>query len=243
MNRTTVVTTFSPTNWRRYASRTIPTWLEYFNRDADFHFHCDRPVVEDARITYFSSSALKTEFIDRNQRLRRVFPVPGAKGFATRWETYCHKVFAQCESAFKTNSRFLLYLDADVAVLKSLPAGLLEDQLDRSFCGYIGRTTPCTETGFILYDLWRDPQRTFFATFVHEYLSDRLFEFDDGWDDCHVFDRCRLQSRLPFKNLSGQYTDSLDPIALGPLGEYFDHWIGKASKKQGTSQFRHLRGA
>ena len=33
----------------------------------------------------------------------------------------------------------------------------------------------------------------------------------------------------------------LDPIAMGPLGEYFDHWISKTSKKQGTSKFRQFR--
>lgn len=201
--------------------------MTYLDQDIDFHFYSDWRPISDPRITYFPDSAQKTEFIERNRQRDRIFPVSGAKGYVTRWDTYCHKVFAQCESAFATQSRFLLFLDADVAILKQVPSSHLESLLNQKFCGYIGRTQPCTETGFILYDMLKDPGRRFFTDFLNHYLTDNVFEFDDGWDDCHVFDRCRLCSELAFENLSGIYVDSLDPIALGPLGEYFDHWISK----------------
>lgn len=241
MDKTTIVTTFSRKNWKAYASRTIPTWLAYLDHDFDFHVYADWQPISDPRITYFPDSAQKTSFIERNRLHNRVFPRAGAKGYITRWETYCHKVFAQCESAALTGSRFLMFLDADVAILNPLPDGYVASQLNQKFCGYLGRTQPCTETGLILYDLHQDPDRRFFLAFLDYYLSDRLFDFDDGWDDCHVFDRCRQSTDLPFENLSGPYVDSLDPIAMGPLGEFFDHWISKASKKEGTSMFRQFR--
>ena len=237
MDRMTVVTTFSYKNWKSYASRTVPTWLKHFDPDVDFHFHCDWQPIGDPRITYVRDSAQKVEFIERNSRLNRPFPRP-AKGYVTRWETYCHKAFAQCESAFVTQSRFLLFLDADVAVLKRVPGGHLESLLNQKFCGYLPRNHISPETGFILYDLSKDPGRSFFTEFIDSYRTDRLFEFADGWDDAHVFNRCRLSSQLAFENLSGTYADFLDPIGVGPLGEYFDHWIGKESKKLGTSKYR-----
>ena len=240
MDRTTVVTTFSFKNWKAYARRTIPSWLQYFDEGVDFHFFCNWQPLTDPRITYFPDSAQKTAFIERNKNANRVFP-RAAKGYVTRWETYCHKVFAQCESALATQSRFLLFLDADVSILKPIPRDYLGLLLNRKFCGYLARTQIGPETGFILYDLSKDPGRCFFKDFINYYLTDTLFDFDDGWDDTHPFDRCRRSSSLTFENLAGEYSRHLDPIAMGPLGEYFDHWISKTSKKQGTSKFRQFR--
>ena len=49
-------------------------------------------------------------------------------------------------------------------------------------------------------------------------------------------------SPLTFKNLSGRYSSFIDPIAVGEIGEYFDHWISKKSKQIGFSKHRKFRG-
>lgn len=237
---TTIVTTFSPKNWKEYASRTLPTWFAHFGESVEFHLHCDWEPICYRRVTWCRDSPQKTQFFLRNTQLNRICSF-ASKGYVTRWDTYCHKVFAQCESALAARTRFLLFLDADVAVVKDVPDGYLASLLNGAFCGYLERSGFVTETGFILYDLTRDPGREFFKSFLDVYLSDALFDFTDGWDDCHVFDRCRAASPLPFVSLSGTHADALDPIAMGPLGEYFDHWIGRISKEQRTSKFRQFR--
>jgi hypothetical protein len=235
----TVITTFSEKNWISYANRSIPTWLKFFDANTKFHFHCDRKYIDDPRITYFFSSPEKENFINRN--VDKVHPMPDAPGYITRWDIYSHKVFAQYDSSKIADTDILLFLDADVACMSKFTEEDALRFLENNFCGYVGRDQPCTETGFILYNRTKDPDNSFLSEFVGQYTSDALFKLPE-WDDCHIFDRCRIASNLSFKNLSGKYSSFLDPIAVGPLGEYFDHWISKKSKRTGFSKHRKFRG-
>jgi hypothetical protein len=238
----TVVTTFSKDNWQAYASRSIATWIQYFDSTVKFQFHCDWEPIADARITYIKSSVSKENFLARNHAANRQYLARrSSQGYTTRWDVYCHKVFAQCETAQSSDTELMLFLDADVACLCPITTQLLIELIGDSFCGYVGRDSPGTETGFILYNLTRDPRREFFKKFMGIYTTDQLFQFDQ-WDDCYIFDHCRVNSNLTFQNLSGSYSYFLDPIAVGPLGEFFDHWLSKKSKRQGFSKFRKFRG-
>lgn len=238
----TVVTTFSRENWDLYASRSIPTWMTFFEHTVKFQFHCDWEPIDDPRITYIKSSPSKEDFLSRNYAVNRQFTQQRiGKGYTTRWDIYSHKVFAQCESALTIDTDMMLFLDADVACLTPITTNILIELLEDNFCGFVGRDSPGTETGFILYNLTKDPQRLFFKTFLDIYTNDLIFNFEQ-WDDCYIFDYCRNSSNLNFKNLSGKYTSFLDPIAVGPLGNYFDHWLSKKSKRQGFSKFRKFRG-
>ena len=71
--------------------------------------------------------------------------------------------------------------------------------------------------------------------------GEQLFDFIQ-WDDCYIFDHLRSQSELNFVSMSGDYDFFIDPISVGPLGEYFDHWLGKLSKLRGYSKHRKFRG-
>lgn len=235
----TIVSTFSEENWHNYANRSIPTWIENFNNDVQFHFHCNFKPIVDLRIQYFNDSENKNIFLKRNHSLQRQHK---SKGYHGKWDRYCHKVFAQCESAFIANTDFLLFLDADVACLNKFTSEIAQQLLNNSFCGHVWRDQLGTETGFILYDLRKDPNKIFFKRFLNFYESDSIFNLKH-WDDCYVFDECRNASNeYEFKNLSGKYSSFIDPISVGPLGEYFDHWMSKSGKSRGTSKYREFRG-
>lgn len=235
----TIVTTFSEKNWNAYANRSIPTWLNYFDANTKFHFHCEKEYINDSRITYFLDSQIKNEFLKRNKG--KQYPLEDVPGYIKEWDRYCHKVFAQYESWICSDTDILLFLDADVACLKKFTIDDALKLLENNFCGFIGRDEPCTETGFILYNKSKDLENSFLLNFISYYLNDTLFDLPE-WDDCHVFDLCRSNSNLSFKNLSGKYSKFLDPIAVGPIGEYFDHWLAGKSKRQGFSKFRKFRG-
>lgn len=238
----TVVTTFSKENWEIYANRSIATWIKYFDSNVKFQFHCDWEPILDPRITYVHSSLDKESFLSRNYSVNRNHPDRKTiEGYATKWDVYCHKVFAQCEAGISADTDLLLFLDADVACLAPITPELLISLIEDNFCGFVGRDSPGTETGFILYNLNKDPDRAFFKKFINIYINDTIFEFEQ-WDDCYIFDYCRISSDLSFKNLSGKYSYFLDPIAVGSLGDYFDHWLSKKSKRQGASKFRKFRG-
>lgn len=235
----TVVTTFSQENWNDYANRSILSWFRFFDENTIFHIHTDFEPIVDSRITYFNTSIRKEEFLKRNYLLSRRHK---SKGYHGKWDRYCHKVFAQCESALVVKTDFLLFLDADVACLKTFTLETAKQMLENSFCGHVWRNGLGTETGFILYDLRKDPNKLFFKRFLNFYESDNIFNLKH-WDDCYVFDECRNASKeLEFKSLSGKYSSFIDPISVGPLGEYFDHWMSKSGKSRGSSKYRELRG-
>jgi hypothetical protein len=235
----TIVTTFSKDNWDQYANRSIPTWFKYLGNDVKFHFHCDWEPIDDPRITYTKLSLNKEDFLKRNYKAKRTH---FAKGHHGLWDRYCHKVFAQCETALEVNTDLLLFLDADVACMSTFTKDDAYRLLNGNFCGYIGRDEIGSETGFILYNLNLDPDRTFFNNFLNYYKLDKIFDLFH-WDDCYVFDTCRKENTShSFINLSGKYYSFIDPISVGPLGEYFDHWMSKSGKARGRSKYREMRG-
>jgi hypothetical protein len=238
-NSLTIVSTFTKDLWEEYGNRSIPTWFQYFDSTVKFHLHTEFKPIIDQRITYFLDTKEKLDFLKRNTRINR----QGTKDMhpvGRKWDTYCHKVYAQYESFKKSDTRYLLFLDADVAALKSFNGNIAADLLDNHFCGFIGRDSLLTETGFILYDLHYPGSSQFFESFIDLYNKDQLFNLT-SWCDCGAFDHIRTNSPLLFKNLSGQYSHFIDPIAVGEIGEYFDHWISKKSKRKGFSKHRKFR--
>ena len=239
-NSLTVVSTFSKDLWEQYGNRSIPTWFQHFDSNVKFHFHTEFEPIVDQRITYFLDTREKLNFLERNNAIGR----SGTKDMHSvgrKWNTYCHKVYAQYESFKNASTRFLLFLDADVAALKPFNGTIAADLLDKHFCGFIGRDMLLTETGFILYDLHNPGTSIFFESFIDLYNKDQLFNLK-SWCDCGAFDHIRKNSPLTFKNLSGRYSSFIDPIAVGEIGEYFDHWISKKSKQIGFSKHRKFRG-
>jgi hypothetical protein len=241
INSITVITTFNESIWNSYASTSISTWFEHFDNNINFHFYTEGFVpINDQRITYFPDSVQKLNFIHRNQNLNRIpnksVPSPGRK-----WQAYCHKVFAQCESARLVDNKYMMFVDADVALLKRFSIKEFEAFLENNFCGYVGRERLLTETGLLMYDLSKEGSSDFFKDFESVYTEDKLFELE-SWCDCSAFDYTRSRSPMTFKNLSGKYATFLDPISVSDLGNYFDHWMGKLSKVRGYSKHRKFRG-
>lgn len=236
-----VVTTLSESNWMDYGNRSIPTWLGNFDSDVKFYFYTNFRPVEDPRITYINDSLEKKVFLERNYQIGRELKNKTESKYMSRWDTYCHKVFAQCEASQICSTDFMVFLDSDIAVLDRITTDDIKNMLDTNFCGYVGRDKEGTETGLILYDLRHDSSQLFFKNFLDYYVEDKIFDLKQ-WDDCYVFDCCRKESSLPFKNLSGKYSTFIDPISVSELGNYFDHWMGKLSKLRGYSKHRKFRG-
>lgn len=230
----TIVTTFNEALWERYANRSIPTWFDRFDKKVEFHFHTDgfEPIV-DKRIKYFKDSEIKKKFIEQHQD-------KSITGAHNNWQGYCHKVFAQIESSRISDNQIMIFLDADVAMLEIFKFEIAVELLKDNFCGCVLRDNQNTETGVIFYNLALPQTSLFLNELENLYLSGDLFSLS-GWDDCSAFDTCRKKLNLPVSSLSGEYSWFIDPIAIGPLSKYFDHWISKVSKLRGYSKHRKFR--
>lgn len=241
MKNLTIVTTFTEELWNSYACRSIPSWFNFLQGFVNFHFHTDNFLpLQNKNIRCFADSDAKKNFLKRNHDLNRN-PPKDIPGVGRRWWQYCHKVFAQYESSLEVENGYMIFLDADVAVLEKFSSNEVENFLNGKFCGYVGRDTLLTETGLIIYDLDHPGSREFLYDFYNLYNNDKLFDLH-SWCDCSAFDYARKNSKLPFINLSGEYSKYVDPISVGPLGRYFDHWMGKLSKRRGYSKHRKMRG-
>lgn len=238
----TVVTTLGEPQWQAYANRSMPSWFEHMPADTEFHLHTDRgfrPLTQ-VNIRYFDDTPQKQHFVLRNLAADRRAP-DHFHPVGKRWNIYHHKIFAQYESYRACGTRWMLFLDADVAMLQQFSVAVLRDWLAGRFCGYMGRDPLLTETGLLAYDLAADHTDKFFVPLIKLYTEDGLFALH-SWDDCGAFDHVRETCGLAFENLSGQHAHFIDPIAVGKVGEYFDHWISGKSKRQGFSKHRKFRG-
>lgn len=233
-----IITTLTSDIWESYANRSIPSWFDIFPSDTKFFFNCNFQPMADQRITYIDDNNEKIKFIATNREKNRINKYPGPS-VTKRWETYCHKVFAQYDAAMLCKTKYLIFLDADIKALKPFSIKEVSFLIGDSIGGCMMRDEVPTESSLIIYNMQHPKIFGFFEVFRNFYIDETVFDMVQ-WDDSYVFDQAR--KNFNFKSLSGKYSKFLDPIALGPMGEYFDHWMSKSSKRNGFSKFRKLRG-
>lgn len=205
------ITTFPPKAWPLYAKicveRLVQCWpgpvRVYFEGSAPPALACGsiepRPLDEIPE---------RSEFLARGGR-----PRPGFLWDAKR---FCHKVFAQLDTA-KDGEPFW-WVDADVACLGKIPAELLEQQ---EMLTFLGRNS-YTETGLVGFN----PQHPEFADFLKKYralyVDGTLFDLP-YWTDCHAFDAAREGKGL---NLTPHGEGFDNVMEQSKFGRYMTHFKG-----------------
>lgn len=235
----TIVTGWSPQGWRDYAHRFVES-IPLFPSEVRFIAYVEEivPDIEldiEQRLIWDIPGC--KDFLDRHRGTRANGGAPSqgwkdkevAAGYSYRFDAlkFCKQGFIPYHAAQGLEG-IMVWLDADVAAFKEVPAGLFRD-LTVGSVNYLGRGNH-SEIGFVSYRL--PDALPMLREFYQYYNADTVFELKE-WHSAYVFDRAREKSGILGHNIT--------PGGRGhvwfqsPLGGYLDHMKGNR-KKRGYSK-------
>lgn len=240
MSARAIVTSFSKAGFDRYGKRFIDS----------FRANCLEPlwVYSEDRVALPPDMQLQnlgpTGYGDFVKRWGRFPSAQGLIGFKNdrpvadyrlQAVKFAAKVFAIADLAEKTDSDWLVWIDADVEVTKPFDKTFWKAVLpaDKLF-SYLGRTAwSHSECGFVAYRIGHPVPRAFLKRFREIYASGEVFRFPE-WHDSHVFDRVREEysAWVPFFNNISHGIEEMHPWPHTILGEYMVHNKGPQAKKE-----------
>lgn len=207
----TVVTSTNREIWQEYAHKTIPDWqwTPWIHQEPD------------------DSNTHWQEWRHRN---RTRYPSPD---FFKTWERFSHKVEAQCELSKRITTRYMIWLDADVQQIKTVPEEVLQQWLPQkgSALTFLSRgDLQYPETGFIAYDLEHPKTRLLLGELKTLYLSNEIFQLEQ-WHDGYVWDWLARQLKTPRQSLTPEPYHKGEAFDRSLLREYLRHHKGKRKQQ------------
>lgn len=152
---------------------------------------------------------------------------------------FSNKVFAYCKQASRTDSRYMVWLDADTVTLKPIPEDFIAS-LGDTFIEYLGRRFTHSECGFMRFDMQHPNAGQFFKTMQAMYESGEIYTLNE-WHDSFIFDTVRsvlsASGSISAHSISS-YEISRHPFVNSILGDYMDHLKGDNRKARGGSTSR-----
>ena len=155
---------------------------------------------------------------------------------------FAYKVYAIKKSFSYTNSKNLIWLDADIKTHKKIPSNFLETLIsDDHYLSYLGRSHIKTnhlnysECGFLIFNTKHPHHNLFWKEMMSMYNDGLLFELSE-WHDSFIFDHVRkkLEKENMLKNINitdfgivkieSKYDDHV--FVLSVLGKFMDHKKG-----------------
>ena len=112
---------------------------------------------------------------------------------------FCHKVFAITDAIRRATTDWVVWIDADSTITKTLGVGLMQRVCPSTAdVVYLGRVDmPYTECGFVGYRAAALPVRRLAEDMRHVYTSGELFTWPQNhWHDSQTFDTCLKRSTI-----------------------------------------------
>lgn len=256
-----VVTTFHPEGYTKYARRLIETFIQNWPKEVDLLAYPEDCVVAESapnlvvRDLHQSSPelvAFKQQWgSDPRARGQVPFGPLDRKGkqagIGFRWDAirFSHKIYAVCHAAKNTDADVLFWMDADMVCHTPITLDFIESQIPENVgLAFLGRERKFTECGLYAINL-RDPvTQRWLREFQLAYDSGRLMTMGE-WNDCWVFDETRkeVQATNPeWRQLNwsaGLIKGEGHPLINTSWGIYLDHLKGKR-KDYGKSLAKDL---
>ena len=159
---------------------------------------------------------------------------------------FAHKVYAIAKALEKVNSKYLIWLDADIKTYKKIPLEFLDTLVDDNiYLSYLGRKgisikhLTYSECGFIIFNTQHEIQKTFWQNMMKMYDGGDLFK-EKEWHDSYIFDvvRKNLEKTKNIRNFDITKHGLVDiknddhVFVSSVLGNFMDHKKGnrKGSK-------------
>ena len=115
-----------------------------------------------------------------------------AQGWMYHATRFCWKVYAMAEHALACKSRYMVWIDSDVEFISDVS----EDWFSKLhpegyYSSFLGRPLRYTETGFLSFDTHHHFHKQFWNEMKRSYDDLTIFDIEEGWTDCHVYDRTK----------------------------------------------------
>lgn len=256
-----VVTTFHPEGYNKYARRLIDTFLVNWPKEVTLVAYpqdctvaqtADNLIVRDLHSSIPELVAFKKQWGNDPRARGEVAMGPADRkgkqpGIGFRWDAirFSHKVYAVCHAARNTDADVLFWMDADMVCHTPITLDFIERQIPEDVgLAFLGREKKFTECGLYAMNL-RDPvTQMWLKEFQRAYDSGRLMTMAE-WNDCWVFDETRKETQI--KNHSWRQLNWSEGLIKGeghPLintawGTYLDHLKGRR-KDTGRSHAKDL---
>lgn len=236
-------TTFSAANWNEYARYTIPTWERLCDQVALFWDGSEQP---DSLREFLAANSswvrlylLPLQALNFQKNLTPERALECMKSGKYRYRRDIRKfawpVFCWAEALRVFGNQACVWLDADVAVKKKIPFGLVFPTPHAEIT-YLGRTHhpqeyPYTESGLIGWHFREASAAAVFADRLEDFLvSGRIYNYAQ-WHDCVVFDELRKDSKgIGFKSISRR--EDVDHVFDDTLAEFLWHYRGPLRKRE-----------
>jgi len=252
----TVVTTFNAQGYKQYGRRMIETFLATWPATVILVVYAEGcQVTESADNLIVRDLNQVEELVAFKTRWQGVPKATGdvtadpvrslrkdaGKGF--KWDAvrFSHKVYSIFDAARRSNSDYLIWMDADMVCHSPITTERLDELCTADLC-YLGRRGKYTECGLYAMNL-RSPQIQEFLTkfqWFYDAAEHGIFTLAE-WHDSFVFDAVRKLVLVDSRDWSGHLiTGEGHPLINSEWGAYLDHLKG-ARKQLGRSKSNDLK--
>jgi hypothetical protein len=244
----TVVTTFHKKGYEIYGRRMIETFLKNWPKNITLVVYAeDCTVSETADNLIVRDLNEVTEMVTFKNKWRNVPKANGdvsndpirskrkdaGKGF--KWDAvrFAHKVYSIFDCARRTDSDWLLWMDADMVCHSPITLDKIISLCSRDLC-FLGRRGKYTECGLYAMNLRSVATIAFLQEFQRYYddAENGIFTLDE-WHDSFVFDAVRLHSSCRETDWSSHLISGEGhPLINSEWGAYLDHLKGDRKSRK-----------
>lgn len=252
----TVITTFNAAGYETYGRRMINTFLENWPKNVILIVYAeDCAVTETADNLIVRDLNQVTELVAFKDKWRNVPKANGdvsqdpvrskrrdaGKGF--KWDAvrFAHKVYSIFDCARKSNSDWLIWMDADMVCHSPITESQLDELCTADLC-FLGRRGKFSECGLYAMNLRSASTIAFLQEFQRFYddAENGIFMLDE-WHDSFVFDAVRQHASCRERDWSSHLiTGEGHPLINSEWGAYLDHLKGDR-KQIGRSLTKDLK--
>ncbi len=215
-----IVTTFNPAHWDLYVRRNLVSMTTLEAELVCYHEGAE-PELEGVEWRELDLVPGVLEF----QGICSGFP-PAQGRFGAQY-SYNHdaakfskKVYAQCDAAEEA-ADYLVWLDADVEVLKPFTVDQVAGLLNGKALACYQRERYHSECGVVLWDMRHLATLDFFDAYRSLYDTGKVFTLPGGWHDCWALDAVVQALQVPVENLT--VNGGLEVVSQSALGEFVRH--------------------
>jgi len=205
----------------------LKSWVEFFPKNYVLHLY-----LEDFTVKTNDSRIIVEDWTDVQQLHSQWDNTRGSSNARHRKFTY--KACAQIAAWRKLGTGKLLWLDADLVVLKTIPKGFFDKVLEHYPLASWGEI--CFESGTVWFNLDHPDFQKIKENYEGVYLGDIGLPEGQRWFDGEILGWAVNEAKVPYKNLwcyaTTQKTST--PLNRSWIGEHIQHF--KAKRKDGLAE-------